>query len=104
DMAPIFPGSDHFPLGRSCGVVPAAAEPPSAVRPFGLTLTVSPRTTALVDLTTFVYDEVAQIGVVREGADMIPLSRHTTGKTNTVTDGGDGQNTNKDSDSDYRED
>nr|8DYM_A Chain A, ATP-grasp target RiPP [Amycolatopsis cihanbeyliensis] len=29
---------------------------------------------------------------------------HTDGQTNTVTDGGDGRYTNKDSDTDHRED
>jgi hypothetical protein len=34
----------------------------------------------------------------------VPLFKHTDGQTNTVTQGGDGQGTNTDSDTDHRED
>ncbi|MGQ0778666.1 MAG: putative ATP-grasp-modified RiPP [Pseudonocardiales bacterium] len=74
------------------------------MRPFGLTLAVSPSTVTRVDPTELGYDEDAQRGLIRDGADMVPLSRHTDGKTSTVTQGGDGQTTNRDSDTDHRED
>ena len=39
-----------------------------------------------------------------DDGQLVPMSRHTDGQTGTVTDKGDGQNTNKDSDTDHRED
>lgn len=57
-----------------------------------------------VDPAELGYDEEAQVGLIRDGADMVPLSKHTDGQTSTVTQGGDGQTTNKDSDTDHRED
>jgi len=59
---------------------------------------------ATVDLAELGYDEYAQVGLIWDGDTMVPLSRHTDGQTNTVTQGGDGQNTNRDSDTDHRED
>lgn len=41
---------------------------------------------------------------MRDGDVFIPLSKHTDGQTNTVTDGGDGQTSNQDSNTDHRED
>ncbi len=100
----VFPSSDHFPLGRPHGRIETTPEPASAVRPFGLTLAVSPRVVTVVDPSELSYDHEAQVGLICDGASMVPLSKHTDGQTNTVTDGGDGQNTNKDSDTDHRED
>lgn len=100
----VFPSSDHFPLGRAYGHVQGTPQPASAVRPFGLTLAVAPIAGAVLDPAELGYDEDAQVGLIREGADMVPLSRHTTGQTNTVTQGGDGHGSNRDSDTDYRED
>lgn len=99
-----FPSSDHFPLGRPFGCLDSTPEPPSAVRPFGLTLAVVPSAVTQVEPAQLGYDEDAQVGLIREGGCMVPLSRHTTGQTATITDGGDGQNTNQDSDTDQRED
>lgn len=80
-------------------------EPPSPVRPFGLTVAVPPRTVTTVNPAKITYDDMTQIGMLHDGDDtLVPLSRHTDGSTNTVTDGGDGQNTNRDADSDHRED
>lgn len=100
----VFPSSDHFPLGRAYDHVQMTPQPASAVRPFGLTLAVPPVTEGVVNPAELGYDEDAQVGLIRAGADMVPLSRHTTGQTNTVTQGGDGHGTNRDSDTDYRED
>ncbi|MGH4013893.1 MAG: putative ATP-grasp-modified RiPP [Pseudonocardiaceae bacterium] len=100
----VFPSSDHFPLGRAYGRVETIREPASAVRPFGLTLAVQPREVTRVDPAELGYDEDAQVGLIRDGASMVPLSKHTDGQTNTVTQGGDGQTTNRDSDTDHRED
>lgn len=102
--AGLFPPSDHFPLGRAYGQVDTTPEPASAARPFGLTLAVPARVVHYVDPTELGYDEDAQVGLIRDGADMVPLSKHTDGQTKTVTQGGDGQTTNKDSDTDHRED
>lgn len=100
----VFPASDHFPLGRAYGRVETSNEPASTVRPFGLTLAVPVNTVSKLDPDELGYDEGKQVGLIRHGAYMIPLSKHTNGQTNTVTQGGDGQNTNRDSDTDYRED
>ncbi|MGH3942058.1 MAG: putative ATP-grasp-modified RiPP [Pseudonocardiaceae bacterium] len=105
DTAEVFPAQDHFPLGRPFGVVEdVPPEPPSAVRPFGLTLAVEPRHVEQLDVARFGYDEDAQVGVVYEGDRVVRLAKHTDGKTGTVTDKGDGQHTNKDSDTDHGED
>lgn len=100
----VFPPSDHFPLGRAYGRIDTTPEPASAVRPFALTLAVASSAVTRVDPAELSYDEDAQVGLIRDGADTVPLSRHTDGQTNTITDRGDGQNTNRDSDTDYRED
>jgi putative ATP-grasp target RiPP len=99
-----FPSSDHFSLGQRYGGVDRLPEPPSPVRPFGLTVAVSPRTVTTVNRTQINYDEENQIGVLDDGGVPVPLSKHTDGTTNTVTDGGDGHGSNRDSDSDHRED
>lgn len=100
----VFPPSDQFPLGRPYGVIESQAEPPSTVRPFGLTVAVPAVTVATINPAHLGYDEDAQIGLICDGDAMVPLSKHTDGQTNTVTQGGDGQNTNRDSDTDHRED
>lgn len=100
-----FPSADHFPLGRPYGAVDTVPESPSPFRPFGLTVAVPSRTVATVNPAEITYDDVTQIGMFRDGGGaLVPLSRHTDGATNTVTDGGDGQTSNRDSDSDHRED
>ncbi len=100
----MFPSSDHFPLGRAYGRIDTTAQPVSVVCPFGLALAVPARTVSCVDPAELGYDEDAQVGLIRDGAQMVPLSKHTDGQTSTVTQGGDGQTTNKDSDTDHRED
>lgn len=107
ERAPVtgaFPSSDHFPLGRAYGWVDAVPEAPSDVRPFGLTVAVAPTAVITVNAGDISYDEEGQVGLIREGDVLVPLSRHTDGITNTVTDGGDGQSKNTDSDTDHRED
>lgn len=100
--AVIFPLSDHFPLGHAYGRVNAMPAPVSDLRPFGLTLAVLSRTSARVNPTELGYDDIYQIGLIRDGEKMVPLSRHTDGSTNTQTNS-DGQG-GYDSDTDYRED
>lgn len=98
----VFPSSDHFPLGRAYGRVDAMPAPASALRPFGLTLAVPPRMNIRFDPADLGYDDVRQIGLIRDGAAMVPLSKHTDGTTNTQTNA-DGQG-GPDSDTDHRED
>jgi putative ATP-grasp target RiPP len=98
-----FPSSDHLPLGRTAAPI-LGDEGRSTARPFGLGLAVRARDVVTVDRGGFEYDVHRQIGWIQDGDGRVPLSKHTDGKTNTVTDGGDGQNTNKDSDTDQRED
>jgi putative ATP-grasp target RiPP len=99
--AVLFPASDHFPLGRAYGCVQATPCPASGVRPFGLTLAVAPSAVRF-DPGELGYDDVRQIGLIRDGREMVPLARHTDGQTNTQTnaDGHGGY----DSDTDWRED
>ncbi|MGI9002396.1 MAG: putative ATP-grasp-modified RiPP [Pseudonocardia sp.] len=80
----------------------AAPGPASPFRPFGLTLAVPPRTNVRFNPDSLGYDEVRQIGLIRDGTAMVPLSRHTDGATNTQTNA-DGQG-GPDSDTDHRED
>jgi putative ATP-grasp target RiPP len=100
----LFPLSDHFPLGRAYGRNDTKPEPASAVRPFGLTLTVPARAVHRIDPVELGYDEDVQIGLIYNGTNMVPLSKRADGQTSTVTQGDDGQTTNKDSDTDHRED
>ncbi len=100
--ADVFPSSGHFSLGRSYGRVDTTLAPASSLRPFGLTLAVPPRTSVRFDPDSLGYDDVRQIGLIRDGTAMVPLSRHTDGATNTQTNA-DGQG-GPDSDTDHRED
>jgi putative ATP-grasp target RiPP len=100
--AGVFPSSDHFPLGRAYGRVAAEPAPASEARPFGLTLAVQPRKNIRFNADELGYDEVRQIGLVRDGGAMVPMSKHTDGTTNTQTNA-DGQS-GPDSDTDVRED
>jgi len=102
DGVNLFPSSDHFPLGRPYGRVAAEPAAPSAVRPFGLTLAVRPRTNIRIDPAMLGYDDVRQIGLIHDGGQMVPMSRHTDGTANTQTNA-DGQS-GPDSDTDVRED
>lgn len=99
-----FPLSRHLPLGRPYGAVDGDAEPPSELRPFGMRLARRCPEPTPLNVTRFGYDTSSQTGTVRTEDGTAPLARHTDGQTNTVTDGGDGQGSNKDSDSDVRED
>lgn len=100
--AVMFPTSDHFPLSRPYGCIDATPAPASDVRPFGLTLAVQPRTNIRFDPAELGYDDVRQIGLIRDGRAMVPLSKHTDGTTSTQTNA-DGHG-GRDSDSDHRED
>ena len=97
----IFPSSDHFPLGQPFGWVDTTASPASPARPFGLSLAVQTRA-SLLDMDALGYDTDQQIGLILDGEDMVPLSRHTDGQTNTQTNS-DGHG-GVDSDTDQRED
>lgn len=100
-----FRVQDQFPLGRCFGVVDSQPEPPSVVRPFGLTLARPPQQVQLVNPVEFGYDHDTQVGVIRDDdGSLMRLGRHTNGQTGTVTDKGDGHGTNRDSDTDHRED
>jgi putative ATP-grasp target RiPP len=98
----VFPSADHFPLGRAYGRVDATAEPASAVRPFGLTMAVPPLTSVRLNPDELGYDHMRQIGLIRDGNEMVPMSKHTDGTTKTQTNA-DGQS-GPDSDTDVRED
>jgi putative ATP-grasp target RiPP len=100
--AVMFPLSDHFPLGRAYGRMDVTPAPASEVRPFGLTLAVQSRASIRFDPAELGYDDVHQIGLIHDGGEMVPLSRHTDGTTNTQTNS-DGRG-GYDSDTDYRED
>lgn len=100
--AEMFRASDHFPLGRAYGRIDARPAPASAVRPFGLTLAVQPRVNIRFDPGELGYDNVRQIGLIRDGEEMVPLSKHTDGQTSTQTNA-DGHG-GRDSDTDHRED
>ena len=98
----LCPTADQFPLGRAfdqVDVSPEAASGPGS-RPFGLRFAVEPCPT-LVDFTGFEYDPGRQVGVLRDGAAVVPLIRHTTGTTRTQTSDG---HERMDSDSDQRAD
>ncbi|MGB6164314.1 MAG: putative ATP-grasp-modified RiPP [Pseudonocardiaceae bacterium] len=98
----VFPSADHFPLGRPYGRTDAEPAPASEVRPFGLTLAVQPRKNIRFNPDELGYDEVGQIGLIREGDVMVPMSKHTDGTTKTQTNA-DGHG-GRDSDTDFRED
>lgn len=100
--AGMFPASDHFPLGRPYGRIDTTPAPPSGVRPFGLTLAVAPRLNIRFDPGELGYDNARQIGLIRDGGDMVPLSKHTDGTTSTQTNA-DGHG-GRDLDTDHRED
>lgn len=100
----LFPPSLLFGLGRPYGEVHAheGALVATAVRPFGLRFAVSPPVVTGLDLDAMRYDPVRQVGMMDTPDGLVPLARHTTGSTSTVTHA-DGQGRN-DSDSDVRED
>jgi putative ATP-grasp target RiPP len=100
--ATIFPSSDHFPLGSAYGRLNATPAPPSDWRPFGLTLAVPFRKTVRINPEDLAYDPERQIGLIHTAGEMVPLSKHTDGPTNTQTNS-DGRG-GYDSDSDHRED
>lgn len=102
DGATMFSSSDHFPLGHAYGRVNAMPAPASDSRPFGLALAVPSRTSVRVNPAELGYDDIRQIGMIRDGEDMVPLSKHTDGPTKTQTNS-DGQG-GYDSDTDHRED
>lgn len=97
-----WPPSDQFPLGRPYGLVSGCGERASLIRPFGMRRAVTPRHVAQLRVADLGYDEVAQIGLVREGGTYVPWLRHTDGQTGTVTNA-DGHG-GRDSDVDHRED
>ncbi len=100
--AALFPSSDHFPLGRAYGRMDTTAQPASAVRPFGLTLAVPPRRVTRLNPADLSYDEDEQVGLIRDGDELVRMGRHSDGQTNTQTNN-DGHG-GLDSDTDWRED
>jgi putative ATP-grasp target RiPP len=102
-MDPLYPVSGLFPLGRAYGLLPISAEVcPPEMLPFGLRQAVVAAATPTEDLSTFGYDCQLQIGTVRDGEQVVPLLKHTTGQTRSVTNP-DGSKP-RDSDTDQRED
>lgn len=98
---PLSATPDQFPLGRPA--LPLATDNGSAAtRPFGATLAVAPGEVAAIDLDALSYDADQQIGLIRDGDRLVPLARHTDGRTSTSTASRDG--TPQDGDSDVRED
>jgi putative ATP-grasp target RiPP len=100
----LHPATGHFPLGRPFGMLPpgGGTSRPDAL-PFGLRQAITPPATiGLGDLDQYGYDRERQIGVAFTPDGAVPLARHTTGQTRTVThpDGKKGP----DSDADQRED
>jgi putative ATP-grasp target RiPP len=94
-----------FSLGRPFGLLPdtttgdvCAAD----VLPFGLGRAVVTLAVPVGDLSAYGYDPVRQIGTVADGGQVVPLWKHTTGQTRSVThpDGRKGP----DSDTDQRQD
>jgi hypothetical protein len=65
-------------------------------------LAVQPRKNIRFNPDELGYDEVGQVGLIREGDVMVPMSKHTDGKTKTQTNA-DGHG-GRDSDTDFRED
>lgn len=99
--AVLFSTSDHFPLGRAYGCVQATPCPASRVRPFGLTLAVT-SSVVRFDPGELGYDDVRQIGLIRDGREMVPLARQTYVATGTQTKAD--RHGGIDSDTDWRED
>jgi putative ATP-grasp target RiPP len=67
-----------------------------------LTLAVPFRKTVRINPEDLAYDPERQIGLIHTAGEMVPLSKHTDGPTNTQTNS-DGRG-GYDSDSDHRED
>lgn len=99
----LFTALEAFPLGRAFGLQPESVDPtPAGALPFGLRLAVRHPAVQLGGLSQYEYDHARQVGVIRTEAGLLPLARHTTGRTRTTTnpDGHKGPDT----DTDYRED
>ncbi|WP_203662960.1 putative ATP-grasp-modified RiPP [Actinocatenispora rupis] len=98
---PLSTVTDEFPLGRPA--LPLGDnEMPTAARPFGVTLAVEPTTVEPIDVNALSYDTHRQVGMIRDGEELVPLARHTDGRTSTTTASRDG--TPQDGDEDTRED
>lgn len=100
---PLYPAAAQFPLGRPFGLLaPSDPEAGPELVPFGLRQAVETPAAPIGDPASYGYDHDRQVGVVFDGERLLPLLKHTTGKTNTVThpDGA----VPRDSDDDYRED
>jgi putative ATP-grasp target RiPP len=99
---PLSTAPDQFSLGRSAPQPHVGTAVSSSPRPFGATLAVEPNEVEPIDLDALSYDAERQIGVIRDGNQLVPLARHTDGRTSTSTASRDG--TPQDGDSDVRED
>jgi putative ATP-grasp target RiPP len=99
----IHRAAEQFALGRPYGLLPPPKDAGGGgALPFGLRHAVVSTPTPMPDLSAYGFDHDQQIGTVREGNQVVPLLRHTTGQTRTSTnpDGHRGP----DSDTDRRED
>ncbi|GIL27451.1 putative ATP-grasp-modified RiPP [Actinocatenispora comari] len=99
---PLSTAPDQFSLGRPTALPHGDTAVSSAPRPFGATLAVEPNEVEAIDLEALSYDTERQIALIRDGSQVVPLARHTDGRTSTSTASRDG--TPQDGDSDVRED
>jgi putative ATP-grasp target RiPP len=95
--------TEMVPLGRPFGLLSTSEDitDPESL-PFGLRLAVEVPATSIGELAAFGYDTDQQIGTVRDGDQVVPLLRHTTGQTRTTTN--PDRHRGPDSDTDHRED
>lgn len=93
--------SSLFPLGREFGTLPESFEAPSVVRPFGLQFAAPAAATETIDFAEITFDDDRQIALIRDGAALVPVAKHSTGSTSTSTSDGKGS---MDSDTDHTED
>lgn len=101
--APTPSAASLFPLGRRIDDGKGHTDPSKTGGrvPFAARFAVAPDVADL-EIMEFSYDSVQQIGVINDGREIVPLLKHSTGKTRTNTAKQDsGPN---DSDTDHTED
>ncbi len=101
---PLYPSSGAFGLGTPFGLIDTSgAKTAPESMPFGLRRAVIADVVPMGDLSAYGFDHQQQIGtVVDADGVVVPLLKHTDGKTATKTNA-DGKG-GPDSDSDQRED
>jgi putative ATP-grasp target RiPP len=90
-----------LPHGEYKGNTPVVDQPPSAARPFGVRFAEPPlpmQSCPAVDFSTWEYDSVRQIAMVRDGDHIIEAAKHSTGPTQTPTNTDDGTRYERDHD------